>query len=256
MNEKGRILMVNVYALNVDNTYQRPAVMQKVSKISRDWSWIACGAITAVNRDGQMFVIDGQHRVLAARKANIGEIPCVLFNSESRKQEAIGFLDVNTFRTPITGEQRFKTQIVTEDETTLFVKSTLERLGVTLEKGKGANSPMSMSGFSWAVRNAKKDKYAFTIVMEIAAVMGIDTALKVRVLDAMIYFHKFASLPIDDTKVKSKIINLGMDVISNQIRKTVAINGRGSQLIYCQALLFLVNKGLRTKITLNQKGIR
>ena len=89
----GALRMVKKGDLQVDHTYQRNANEMKLIAIAKDWSWIACGAIVVADREGVLFVVDGQHRVLAARKrSDIAELPCLVFKTHEAKQEAKGFL--------------------------------------------------------------------------------------------------------------------------------------------------------------------
>src|SRR5689334_6103185 len=74
----GEFAMIDKTKLNVDLSYQRKTTKSRVDKIREEWSWIAFGAVSvALRGDGEWFVMDGQHRVLAAMmRDDIKEVPC------------------------------------------------------------------------------------------------------------------------------------------------------------------------------------
>ena len=90
-DETGEIRQLNKSVLKVDHEYQRNASERKVLALANSWSWVACGAIVVGQRDSTYWVIDGQHRVLAARRrADIEMLPCLIFQSDGVASEARG----------------------------------------------------------------------------------------------------------------------------------------------------------------------
>ena len=67
-NAPGEFLMIPKTELEVDSAYQRNKINQRrVDTLTRTWDWIACGClVVALRDDNQWFVMDGQHRKLAA----------------------------------------------------------------------------------------------------------------------------------------------------------------------------------------------
>ena len=90
-NAPGEFLMIPKQELEVDHGYQRNAVNQRrIDALCRTWDWIACGClVVALRDDNRWFVMDGQHRKLAAdMRSDIKELPCLVFETAGRREEA------------------------------------------------------------------------------------------------------------------------------------------------------------------------
>ena len=142
----GVLLQIPKSDLLVDEAYQRNAIESKILALARRWSWIAAGVIRVADRDGTFYVIDGQHRVLAARRrADIWELPCIVFETESAVVEAEGFLIANTQRKPISSVDQFRALVVTQDPAALLVKRLCDQVGRIIAKHGAPNTVRCVS---------------------------------------------------------------------------------------------------------------
>lgn len=127
--------------LHVDTDYQRDDVkMHRVLDIARNWSWFACGCLIIARRpNGLLFVVDGQHRKLAAdKRADVRNLPCLVFDVEgSVSDEALAFIRVNASRAPVGALGKFKADILAEDATAIAVKQMVESSGYSIAKSTG-----------------------------------------------------------------------------------------------------------------------
>jgi len=100
LGEKGKASYLSKDVLQFDTSYQRPEITAFVWHIARNFSWKLFGTVSVSQRiNGEYFVFDGQHRVLAARlRDDIDNIPCLVFNLDGVSEEAEAFLDLNTER--------------------------------------------------------------------------------------------------------------------------------------------------------------
>lgn len=82
-----------------ENGYQRdhtlPADEAIINKIAANWDWALCGTLSVSYRDGWFYVTDGWHRVLAAHKAGITDLPCRIYVGKSRSDEATQYRKQN-----------------------------------------------------------------------------------------------------------------------------------------------------------------
>ena len=125
----GEMRLLHKDMLQIHPAYQRDLVPQKVSEISAAWSWVALGALVVGERGGEFWVIDGQHRAAAAkRRSDITHLPCVVFKTADVKQEARGFLTIQTMRKPVTAVAKQKAMVTAGDEVAGFVQQTVETL--------------------------------------------------------------------------------------------------------------------------------
>jgi hypothetical protein len=100
------IAWLPVDRLTVDHRYQRTLESRRSQKlieaIAGDFRWSAFQAILAVRSEGQALkIIDGQHRVEAARRAGVTEVPGVVLPLASLAEQAAAFVRANTDRVAV-----------------------------------------------------------------------------------------------------------------------------------------------------------
>lgn len=148
IDEKGEFAWIRKDQLNVDESYQRNyRASPKTESMRKNWSWVACNALAvALRPDGEWFVIDGQNRFLAAmQREDITELPCMIFDLDTTKQEAEGFLRINTSRRNMTTVDKFKALLIAEDPTAIEVARLLRTTGHRIGKASKKSSPSIVS---------------------------------------------------------------------------------------------------------------
>ncbi|MEI8292245.1 MAG: DUF6551 family protein, partial [Verrucomicrobiota bacterium] len=131
-NAPGEFLMIPKQELEVDATYQRNRINQRrVDALTRTWDWIACGClVVALRDDNKWFVVDGQHRKLAAdQRGDINELPCLVFETTNRREEAVSFLAINQGRVGVGSLDRYRAQLLSGDKNAYAVESMLKSTG-------------------------------------------------------------------------------------------------------------------------------
>ena len=109
-----QIMDVELEELDVDESYQRGIKMSLVQSIANEWRDEACGMIIVSKRkNGRMFVVDGQHRMAAAKMIGKTHLPARIVEDHSPKQEAELRLQTNMKRNESAAE-RFKAQLIAE----------------------------------------------------------------------------------------------------------------------------------------------
>lgn len=83
-----RIAEVHVDVLDRDDNYQRKPDEYHVAKIAAEWDDDSCAVILVSYRDGKLYVIDGWHRVLAARRAGKQTLAAQIYTGLTAQQEA------------------------------------------------------------------------------------------------------------------------------------------------------------------------
>lgn len=235
--------------LQIHPAYQRDVIPNKVKEITANWSWVGAGAIVVGERGGEFWVIDGQHRVMAAkRRSDITHLPCVVFQTEGVKQEAIAFLDLNTGRKPVSSIGKFKAMIAAGDEAACTVHKTLEALGVTPKST--ANKGRELKSVAWAVRKAAEDANAFALVMRIAADLSSDMPIQERLLDGLWYINERMPGGIADKRFNDRLRAVGARKLIDAANKAAAYFVRGGAAVWATGMLDELNKGLRTKFVM------
>lgn len=97
---------VAISELMVDEAYQRSiestASRSLIVDIARHWDWRLCMPLVVSRRETGKFVIDGQHRLAAARmRPDIPYLPCCIASYAGSADEARMFIAANRTRRPI-----------------------------------------------------------------------------------------------------------------------------------------------------------
>lgn len=124
--------------LMVDESYQRsmetPLAERLIGQMASRWDWRLCAPLTVSKREGGgLYVIDGQHRLAAARLRNdIPELPCVVSRFASVQEEARCFVDANTLVRKATPLDKFHARVVAGDDEAMEIKRVAESAGLTI----------------------------------------------------------------------------------------------------------------------------
>ena len=241
----GEFKMLSKHDLRINDEYQRTANNTKILNLAKDWSWVGCGAIVVARRSGAYWVIDGQHRVLAAmRRSDIFEMPCLVFDVFSVTEEAQGFLDLNTNRKPVSTLAKHKALVTAGNEIALFVQHELDRIG--LRPALDTKTPGTIQCLGWCMKRAAADKGAFTRVLEITTEISNADAVPVRerLLDGLTYIHHNVENGLFDTRLVQRIRAKGAVCLFHAANKASAFYGKGGEKVWAEGILQEINKGL------------
>jgi hypothetical protein len=124
--------------LLIDETYQRSleisASQTLIRKIAVHWDWGLCQPLFVARRsDGQLYVVDGQHRLEAAKlRGDIWQLPCVVTTFTSPEEEAAAFVALNQMRRPLTQLDLFKAALAAGDFEASQIALAVEEAGLKL----------------------------------------------------------------------------------------------------------------------------
>ncbi len=129
--------------LAVDTLYQRDldgVSRRLISDIARGWDWNLFQPLVVARRhDGTMYVVDGQHRLEAARlRGDIAQLPCVIFHPSDPADEAQVFVELNQRRRPLTAYALFNASLAAGDAHAESLQSILRSVGLSFS---GAADP-------------------------------------------------------------------------------------------------------------------
>lgn len=248
-DEPGELKNIHKNSLKIHPDYQRDAIPSKIKEITSNWSWIAAGAVIVGERNGELWVIDGQHRVLAAkRRSDISHLPCLVFKTNSIKQEAIGFLDLNTGRKPVSSIAKFKAMIAAGDEAACIVQKTLDSLGVTPKAT--ANKAKEIKSIAWAVKRAGENPQKFELVMRIATELSHDVPLQERLLDGLWYINERIDGGIEQKRIYDRLKAVGARRLLDAASKAAAYYVRGGAAVWAAGMIEELNRGLQKRFVL------
>lgn len=128
----GRIEIVKLDDLHVDESYQRAIKMNLVQTIYNEWRDEACGIILVSRReDGSLWVVDGQHRVAAAKLLEMETLPARIVEGHSAAEEALLRIQTNRKRNE-TPAERFKAQLIAKFPDAVGIVRMLKSYGAKL----------------------------------------------------------------------------------------------------------------------------
>lgn len=124
--------------LQIDPTYQRSLQLSQsqslIRKIAQHWNWDLCQPLVVSRRaDGALYVIDGQHRLEAARlRGDIAQLPAVVLSYESAADEAASFVHLNQQRRPLGKVELFRAAVASGEEEAVAIAALIEGAGLSL----------------------------------------------------------------------------------------------------------------------------
>lgn len=124
--------------LQIDEGYQRSLESNTsqalIRRLAVHWDWGLCQPLFVARRDdGGLYVVDGQHRLAAAKlRGDIWQLPCVVTSFASAADEAASFVALNQQRRPLTALDLFKAALAAGDEEATVVARAITDAGLTL----------------------------------------------------------------------------------------------------------------------------
>lgn len=243
----GRLCQVHKSKIVFDDRYQREIAKAKVVAIARDWSWLALGVITVAERDGELYAVDGMHRVSAARlRSDIQELPCVVFQSDGMQSEAQGFIRANTNRKPITTAQSHRARVVAGDETAVFVQSIIEKAGLVVSGNNTGPGRVKCMGLMHKLARSNRD--ALLRVWPLICEVSEGHPINEKIVDGLVYLVANASHDINEKRWRSRITNLGYSGLKSAAEGASAYYAKGGARVYADGMAQAINKGLQYKL--------
>ncbi len=126
-----------IASLKVDDTYQRSieggASQKLINKIAENWDWRLCLPLLVSRRGGELFVIDGQHRLEGAKlRHDIPHLPVVVFDFDDEKAEAELFVQANRSRRSMSKLDEFYAALVAGDKRAIEVNEVVTAAGLAV----------------------------------------------------------------------------------------------------------------------------
>jgi len=141
------IKTVGVNDLQIDDSYQRSLNGVSVKKMAKEFNTnLLALPLVGVRSDGSMWVIDGQHRVAAAKLASVPTIDVRLVSGLSTAQEAQMFVDANINTRRLTGANFFWASYRAENPQILAIALAYEQNGYTIHQNRHTATRATASG--------------------------------------------------------------------------------------------------------------
>ena len=250
-DEPGSFQLLDKRLLVVAEEYQRQANDAKVKALSREWSWIACGAIAVGERDGTFYVIDGQHRVMAAcRRADVRELPCIVFQTAGVRQEAQAFLRANAMRKPVTSVDKFKALTVTQDETAVRANALVAASGRTVRLNA---SPTTIRCIGLIQRLVQQDADALERIWPVLIDLCEGHIFHERLVDGLFYIEQ--RMPegqsLRDREWRLRVLRAGYSRLLEGANRGASFFARGGAKAWASGIVEELNRKCRNRLELS-----
>lgn len=242
-NAPGEFLMIPKTELEVDSAYQRNRINQRrVDTLTRSWDWIACGClVVALRDDNKWFVMDGQHRKLAAdQRCDIHELPCLVFETKSRREEAVSFLAINQCRLSIGSLDRYRAALLAGDKTASAVEAMLRSTG---HRAGETASARTVSCVQCLYNLAYEDRARFERLWPLWAELHPDGPMTDLVIKGLWTVDKWlGERSITEPPYREKLLGIGGKGLHHEIRREMAVIGQGGTRVCACAIAKYLNK--------------
>jgi hypothetical protein len=256
-NEPGALQYVPKTTLQVDSTYQRSLNNDKRRRIASNFNWAAFGVlIVARRKDGSLWVIDGQHRLMAAQsRSDIQDVPVIIFEFGGNvMDEATDFLIANKDRKPLTGVDSFKAMVISGDAIALEVQSMIHRAGrvVTESVVPGRKIRCVKAIYNCMLSNSSAMRQIWPLIIELLGEHDLDN----RMVQGMHWLESHMTDPtgkkrsLTEPETQRKLIAVGYTAILRSIGDAAAYFNRGGQTVFARGILKVVNHKRRIRLTM------
>jgi hypothetical protein len=174
---------IPIQQTRVSPSAQRQQKAWHVQNIAKSFDPDRLGVITTSLRDGVYYVVDGAHRIAAAKLAGLEEhkITAHVYEGLSEKDEAELFLVLNDVR-PVSKLDKFKVSVTAGEPSAVAIKSIAGSLGYRVAFG-GAGCITAVSPLERTYVNGGANAL-YTLIFVIRETYG-DTGMKAPVLDGI-----------------------------------------------------------------------
>lgn len=132
--------------LRIDDAYQRSidtaASRRQIHTIAFGWNWDLCMVLSVSRRpDDALYVVDGQHRLAAARlRGDIDAMPCCVVRRAGGHEEARLFIAANRTRRTVNVLDDFHAAVAAGDEEALTIARLVQAAGLRVARHKNSKS--------------------------------------------------------------------------------------------------------------------
>ena len=149
---------VPVEKLNVDTSYQREKLSERIILgIASSFKWSAFRTLLVARRsNGELYVVDGQHRLDAAKRRGIKSVPCSIFDSTGPEEEAQAFYTCSMRVTRIPAANQYRALLAAKDPEILAISKMLSGIGLGVSKN-GSDNPNLINFPAEVIRTFRVD---------------------------------------------------------------------------------------------------
>lgn len=239
---------VRIDDLRVDETYQRDIRETWEKQLSRNFDPMLLGVITVSKRkDGSLYVIDGNHRRIAAKENGMEYILADVREGLSLEKEAELFYKLNTGQRKTNYNENLHALIASDNEEALRYKQCLDHSGIKYSLKSSDYGSHAMFVAHNAGVNVMKKYGCDVLIRALEIIKESKTRPDNRVL---IGLSKVLTYPgVSDERVKSTLMKTPVEFLFRTMASFSVGEpggGRDRENAMAKSIASYYNKGLRT----------
>jgi len=187
--------------------YNRKIDSSQVRKIAGKFNNNLLGTLLVSYRDGNYYIVDGQHRAVAMKLIGAKKAPCEVLFGMSYEDEAQLFYDINVraVQRPLTALEEVNGLFEAGDDEIREMFDVIESHGYEISRQVGENKIACVSAVKRTTQ--RYGTHALNNVLTIikAAWGGDQNALKAQMVDGIAYLLNVYKSEIDTSRLSSKL---------------------------------------------------
>lgn len=254
LGEPGTFRLIAKEDLKVDHKYQREANLKKARRLASKLDWRGFGVLIVMKRaSGALYVVEGQHRKLAADlRDDIDKVPCLIFESTGPIEEAPIFIMTNADRKPVTAVAKFKAMLVAKHPAALSVQALVGKTNRTVSSNTG---PGSIACAKLLIDYFEAgDGPVLTRLWPMIVELCEGRALHDRLVQSLVYIEKHLvdGVSLTDARWADRLLKIGGGSLANAMTSAQAFYSKGGAKVWASGVVNRINKGLsKNRLTLD-----
>lgn len=240
--EQGEFIRLNKNLLTVEPDYQRQASKKLIKDIASEWDSAAVGAITVNVRNDTYYVIDGQHRVEAAKmRPEVTHLPCIVHTGKTKAEEAGILRKMNSNVKFMTSVDKFRAAVEEGDKLSQYVNNRIKAAGYAVES-KGTKI---VRGINQIIKVAGESKPRFDRVLSVCSRLCKHTAITAAVFCGLnVIDKKMNGL---DERFVDRLLDVGLHTVNEFVKREQISSGNKHVLTNARGIMNAVNRNLKNK---------
>lgn len=248
--QKPVFLSLPVATLKLDK-YQRNCNIERAYNYAENFNPNLFEVIHVSQRDGQYWVVDGQHRLVVAKKRGLQYITCQLHYGMTYEEEAKMFDELNGTESskPTTIHARVNARLEYKDPVMLDIKNIVETSGFVfgMDNSKRVNKIIATSTLIFIYKQIGQAGLRRVLALIKGAWDGHKEAMDKCILMGMYLFVKNYNDQFKDSEFINKMSRVSPRLILNEGKANKKYS-RGAYTPFAIEILFNYNKGRRNQL--------
>lgn len=243
---QGEALEIDKAELQINRTYQRQPAEARIKKMAAQWSSVSAQVLLVAMTDRQFFVIDGQHRLLAAMLVpGVRKLNCLVFEM-TEEEQAAAYIVCNRMRKPLTSIDLHKAELIKRDAVAIEVQQMCDVAGRSITNKTSATTVRCVKKLkSYVSTDRDNFKRVWPLIVELAA----GHPMTDEIIDGLVYLEE--NMPDGETLTsghwRKRALHVGWAEMQDHIKKVAGRRNNG-KAEFARGILNAINHGTSRRI--------